>query len=51
MSSVRYVGLDNKDYSPERTALETKDLFEQILKTLEKIEYHLYLSTDTDLGE
>ena len=49
MTSVRHVGIDNKDYSPERSALEMKDLFEQILSTLKKIEYHLCLVTDADL--
>ena len=51
MTSVRYVGINNKDYSPEHTAVEMKELFEQILLTLKKIEYHLYLATDADLGE
>jgi len=49
MSSVRHVGIDSKDYSPERTALDMKELFEQILAILKKIEYHLYLATDTDI--
>jgi len=34
----------------EDVALVNKDLLEQILDVLKKIEYHLYLGTDTDLN-
>lgn len=50
MTSVSHVGIDSKDYSPERTAVDMKELFEQILTLLEKIEYHLHLATDADLS-
>ena len=49
MTSVKYVGEDNKDYSPERSALRVLALLEEILTLLRKIEYHLYLGTDADL--
>jgi hypothetical protein len=51
MSSVRYVGLNNKDYSPQQNAVEMKDLFGEILTVLKKIEFHLSIASDNELKD